>query len=71
MRRRRQPSGLVFLAQDATSHVFCYSNADLRKGEQSEPVFQFIAFWKRTKCPATWCSTPSSPPRQAWRGWTR
>ncbi len=48
MRSRRQPSVLVFLAQDATSHVFCYANADLRKGEESEEVFRFIAFWKRT-----------------------
>ena len=48
MRSRRQPSVLVFLAQDADSHVFCYSNADLRKGEEAEEIFQFIAFWKRT-----------------------
>ena len=48
MRSRRQPSVLVFLAQDADSHVFCYSNADLRKGEEAEEVFRFVAFWKRT-----------------------
>jgi hypothetical protein len=48
MRSRRQPSVLVFLAQDAASHAFCYSNADLRQGEEAEEVFQFIAFWKRT-----------------------
>ena len=48
MRSRRQPSVLVFLAQDAGSHVFCYSNADLRKGEEAEEVFRFVAFWKRT-----------------------
>ena len=48
MRSRRQPSILVFMAQDAGSHVFCYSNADLRKGEEAEEVFQFVAFWKRT-----------------------
>ncbi len=48
MRSRRQPSMLVFLAQDATTHTFCYSNADLRKGEEPEEVFRFIAFWKRT-----------------------
>jgi transposase-like protein len=47
-RSRSQPSILVFLAQDAGTHVFCYSNADLRKGEQAEEVFQFIAFWKQT-----------------------
>lgn len=48
MRSRRQPSVLVFLAQDAGSHVFCYANADLRKGEEAEEVFHFIAFWKHT-----------------------
>jgi hypothetical protein len=46
MRSRRQPSILAFLAQDADSNVFCYSNADLRKGEESEEVFRFIEFWK-------------------------
>ena len=46
MRSRRQPSILAFLAQDADSNVFCYSNADLRKGEESEEVFHFIDFWK-------------------------
>ena len=47
-RSRSQPSVLVFLAQDATSHVFCYANADLRRGEEAEEIFQFVAFWKRT-----------------------
>jgi hypothetical protein len=46
-RSRRQPSILTFLAQDADSQVFCYSNADIRKGEETEEVFRFIAFWKR------------------------
>ena len=46
-RSRRQPSILTFLAQDADSQVFCYSNADIRKGEESEEVFRFINFWKR------------------------
>ncbi len=48
MRSRRQPSMLAFLAQDADSHVFCYANADIRKGEEAEEVFRFIDFWKRT-----------------------
>lgn len=54
MRSRRQPSILVFLAQDAATQAFCYSNADLRKGEEAEEVFHFIDFWKRThgKLPA-------------------
>jgi hypothetical protein len=46
-RSRRQPSILTFLAQDADSQVFCYSNADIRRGEETEEVFRFIAFWKR------------------------
>jgi transposase len=46
-RSRRQPSILTFLAQDADSHVFCYSNADIRKGEEADEIFRFIKFWKR------------------------
>jgi hypothetical protein len=46
-RSRRQPSILAFLAQDADSQVFCYSNADIRKGEEADEIFRFIAFWKR------------------------
>ncbi|MEK7875705.1 MAG: hypothetical protein AAB325_05915, partial [Pseudomonadota bacterium] len=47
MRSRRQPSVLAFLAQDAQGRAFCYSNADLRKGEEAEEIFRFIAFWKK------------------------
>jgi hypothetical protein len=46
-RSRRQPSVLTFLAQDADSRVFCYSNADIRKGEEAEEIFRFIKFWER------------------------
>jgi hypothetical protein len=48
MRSRRQPSVLVFLAHDADSRAFCYSNADLRKGEESKEILRFVAFWKKT-----------------------
>ena len=48
MRSRRQKSVLTFLAQDVEGRAFCYSNADLRKGEESEEIFRFIKFWKRT-----------------------
>jgi hypothetical protein len=48
MRSRRQPSILVFLAQDAEGRTFCYSNADIRKGEEANEVFRFVAFWRRT-----------------------
>jgi hypothetical protein len=47
MRSRAQPSVLAFLAQDADGHAFCYSNADLRKGEEAEEIFHFIDFWTR------------------------
>ena len=47
MRSRRQPSVLAFLAQDAEGRAFCYSNADLRKGEEAEEIFRFVAFWKK------------------------
>ena len=44
MRSRRQKAILVFFAQDAESKIFCYSNADLRKGEEADEIFQFIKF---------------------------
>ena len=47
-RSQRKPSILVFLAQDADTRAFCYSNADLRKGEESEEVFRFVSFWQKT-----------------------
>lgn len=47
MRSRRQPSVLAFLAQDAEGRAFCYSNADLRKGDEPEEIFRFISFWKK------------------------
>jgi len=48
-RSRRQPSMLVFLAQDADGRAFCYSNADIRKGEECEEIFRFLKFWKRVR----------------------
>ena len=47
MRSRAQPSVLAFLAQDAQGRAFCYSNADLRKGEEAQEIFHFIDFWKK------------------------
>ena len=46
-RSRRQPSILTFLAQDAANQVFCYSNADIRKGEEAEEIFRCVDFWTR------------------------
>lgn len=47
MRSRRQKAILVFFAQDAKSKIFCYSNSDLRKGEEADEIFRFIDFWKK------------------------
>jgi hypothetical protein len=61
MRSRRQKSVLTFLAQDADGQAFCYSNADLRKGEEANEIFAFISFWKRTRGegPGISSSTPA------------
>lgn len=48
-RSRRQESVLCFLAQDAGSEVFCYGNADLRKGEEKDEILRFVEFWEKAK----------------------
>jgi len=60
-RSRSQKSILVFLAQDAESHVFCYSKADLLKRDQADAVLDFVKFWKTAyvNCHPSWSSTPS------------
>jgi transposase len=47
-RSRRQPRVLVFLVEDADSRAFCYSNADIRKGEERDKILGFVRFWKKT-----------------------
>lgn len=46
-RSRRQKGMLAFLAQDAQTRVFCYANAQLRKDQQNDEIWRFVAFWKR------------------------
>jgi hypothetical protein len=46
-RSRRQKGILAFVAQDASTQVFCYGNADLRKEEQNDEILNFIEFWKQ------------------------
>jgi len=46
-RSRRQKGILAFVAQDASTHVFCYGNTDLRKEEQHEEILNFVQFWKQ------------------------
>lgn len=45
-RSRRQKGILAFLAQDASTRVFCYANAQLRKEDQNDEILRFIKFWK-------------------------
>jgi hypothetical protein len=53
-RSHRDKAVLTFIAEDADSDVLCYSNADLRKGEESDEILQFVDFWKtiRDKLPS-------------------
>lgn len=46
-RSQRRKAVLAFLAQDAGGQVFCYSNADIRKGEEADEVLRFVRFWKQ------------------------
>jgi transposase len=45
-RSRRQKGILAFIAQDATTRVFCYANAQLSKETQNDGILRFIEFWK-------------------------
>lgn len=53
-RSRRDKAVLTFFAQDAEADVLCYSNADLRKGEENNEVLRFVEFWRKSygKVPA-------------------
>ncbi len=46
-RSQRRKAVLTFFAQDAEGQVFCYSNADLRKGEEADEALRFVAFWEK------------------------
>jgi len=47
-RSHRDKAVLVFIAQDAGTDVLCYSNADLRKGEEGTEILRFVDFWKES-----------------------
>jgi hypothetical protein len=46
-RSQRRKAVLAFLAQDAEGQLFCYANADLRKGEEATEVLRFVSFWEQ------------------------
>lgn len=44
-RSRRQKGILAFMAQDASTRVFCYANSDVRKDDQNDEILRFIEYW--------------------------
>jgi hypothetical protein len=46
-RSQRRQAVLAFFAQDADAQLFCYSNANLRKGEETKEVLRFVEFWEK------------------------
>ena len=47
-RSHAEKSILTCLAHDGDTRVFCYSNANLLKGEAADEILQFARFWKKT-----------------------
>jgi hypothetical protein len=47
MRGQAGPSVLTFFAMEQKSRVFCYSNANLTRTQQSDEILQFIEFWRK------------------------
>ncbi len=45
-RSRRQKGVLAFLAQDASTRVFCYANAQIRQQDRNDEILRFVEFWK-------------------------
>lgn len=45
-RSRRQKGILAFVAQDSSTQVFCYGNANLRKEDQNDEILNFAEFWR-------------------------
>jgi hypothetical protein len=45
-RSRRQKGLLAFVAQDASTRVFCYATADIRKEDQADEILRFVEYWK-------------------------
>jgi hypothetical protein len=46
-RSRRQKGVLAFVAQDASTRVFCYANADIRAEDHDDEVMRFVEFWRQ------------------------
>ena len=46
-RSRRQKGVLAFVAQDATTRVFCYGNAAVSKDDRNDELIRFAEYWKQ------------------------
>ena len=46
-RSRKQKGILAFVAQDGSTRVFCYGNADVRKEDQNDEILNFVDYWKK------------------------
>ena len=46
MRSKAGPSVLTFFAMEQKIRVFCYSNANLTRHEQTQEVLRFVDFWR-------------------------
>jgi len=47
-RGKRMQSILSFFAQDLDTTCLCYSNADIKNGEQNDEVLEFLKFYKKS-----------------------
>ena len=47
MREKAGPGLLTFFAIEQKSKVFCYSNANLTREQQSSQILRFIEFWRK------------------------
>lgn len=47
MRGQAGPSVLTFFAMEQKSRVFCYSNANLTRSQQSGEALRFVEFWRK------------------------
>lgn len=45
-RSRRQKGILAFVAHDASTRIFCYANAQVRKQDRSDEILRFVRFWE-------------------------
>jgi hypothetical protein len=48
-RNKTMKGALSLFAQDASSKLMLYTNADIRRTEADDQILEFLAFWKRIK----------------------